>query len=128
MPGPARAPIRVVVVEDEPEVRAALADVVTAVPSLELAGQAGDADEGLRVAVRTRPDVVLADVRMPAGGGVRLAREVSERLPATSVVALSAYEDGASRQEMLAAGAREYAVKGIPITDLVAAIHRAAGR
>jgi len=118
----------VLVVDDEPEVRAALVDVVHAVPSLELAGEAADAEAGLRAALRLRPDVVLADVRMPHGGGMRLAREVRDRLPATRVVALSAYEDGASRQEMLAAGAAEYAVKGIAVGDLVELIHRAARR
>jgi len=121
-------PVRILVVEDEPEVRAALVDLVSAIPSLTLVGEASDAEEGVRVAVAVRPDVILADVRMPGGGGARLARNVSARLPGARIVALSAYEDGASRQEMLAAGACLYAVKGLAIGELVALIHRAAER
>src|SRR4029450_13321051 len=64
-------PLRVLIAEDEPEVREILISVVDADPGLELAGVAADAEKAVEVARVTRPDVALLDVSMPGGGGVR---------------------------------------------------------
>ena len=75
---------------------------------------------------RRRPDVALVDFKMPAGGGPRVAREVSRSFPGTRVVALSAYEDQNSVFQMLRAGAVGYLVKGAPLVEIVDTIRRAA--
>jgi EAL domain-containing protein (putative c-di-GMP-specific phosphodiesterase class I)/DNA-binding response OmpR family regulator len=115
--------IRVLVADDEPVVRAALAELVEADDTLELVGAASDAQEAIELAIREHPDVALLDVKMPAGGGPRAAREIRISSVQTRVVALSAYEDRASVLEMLRAGAVGYLVKGTRAAEIVKMIH-----
>lgn len=105
--------------------RDALGELIARDRSLELVGTAGDASEAVDLAARVRPDVALVDVKMPGGGGPRAARGIRERSPGTRIVALSAYEDHGAVQQMLAAGATGYLVKGVPIREIVEALHRA---
>ncbi len=115
--------IRVLVADDEPVVRAALAELIEAENTLELVGVAKDAQEAIELAVREHPDVALLDVKMPAGGGPRAAREIRIGSLQTRVVALSAYEDRTSVLEMLRAGAVGYLVKGTRAAEIVKMIH-----
>ncbi len=118
--------VSVLIAEDEATVRRALSELVGAEEGLELAGLARDADEAIELIERRRPDVALVDFKMPAGGGPRVAREVSRSFPGTHVVALSAYEDRNSVFQMLRAGAVGYLVKGAPLVEIVETIRRAA--
>lgn len=119
------ARIRVLLAEDELSVRDALAALILREPTLELVGTAGDAIEAGDAAALSQPDVALVDVKMPGGGGPRATKTIRERSPGTRVVALSAYEDHGAVQQMLAAGATGYLVKGVPIREIVDALHRA---
>jgi signal transduction histidine kinase len=122
MPDPGR--ITVLIAEDEPAVRSALADLIQTDDDLELIGAAGDAEQAIDMAGRHHPDVALLDVKMPAGGGPRASREIRSLSPQTRVVALSAYEDRATVLEMLRAGAAGYLVKGASAGEIVEAIRR----
>src|SRR3970282_2532060 len=70
--------------------------------------------------------VPILDVKMPAGGGPRAAREIAERVPGTRVVALSAHCDRQAIASMLRAGALGYVVKGAPIDEIIETVGRAA--
>lgn len=118
--------VRILVADDQEDVREALAAVVGAEPSFQLVGQAADADEAIELARRHRPDVALLDVKMPAGGGPRAAREIALSSPETRIVALSAYEDRSSVFEMLRAGAVGYVVKGATAEEIRETIERCA--
>src|SRR5436309_14093271 len=96
--------IRVLIADDEAAVRDALSDLIGSDESMEVVGTAGDADEAIELGRNERPDVALVDVKMPAGGGARAAREIRAESPQTHVVALSAYEDRSTVLEMLRAG------------------------
>ena len=116
--------ITVLIAEDEPAVRSALADLIDIEDELELVGAAADAQEAIDLAKEHLPDVALVDVKMPAGGGTRAAREIRSLSPTTRVVALSAYEDRTTVLEMLRAGAAGYLVKGTSAGEIVEAIRR----
>ena len=118
--------VRVLVADDQPDTRRALADLVVTEPSLELVGLAAGAEEAVALAHRERPDVALLHVRMPGGGGPRAARGIRRRSPRTRVVAFSAYGDLSTVTQMLDAGADGYLVKGAPGEEIVNAIHHAA--
>jgi EAL domain-containing protein (putative c-di-GMP-specific phosphodiesterase class I)/CheY-like chemotaxis protein len=120
------AHVRVLVADDEPDLRDALTDLLAHEPSLALVGAASDADEAVSMARREQPDVALVDVKMPAGGGPRAAREIVRTSPRTRVIALSAFEDRATVLEMLRAGAVGYLVKGMAGEEIVDSIHRVA--
>src|SRR4051812_31853669 len=104
--------IRVLVADDEPIMRSALAELIQDEPSLELVGLAEDTDATIEMAQSIQPDVALIDVRMPGGGGQRATREIRRTVPRTRIVALSAFHDRSSVFQMLHAGAVGYLVKG----------------
>jgi EAL domain-containing protein (putative c-di-GMP-specific phosphodiesterase class I)/AmiR/NasT family two-component response regulator len=118
-------PIRVLIAEDDPAVRAALEAVVRSEPTLELAGSVGDAAEAIRGAERERPDVALLDVRMP-GGGARAARGIKRAAAETRVLAFSAHDDRPTVIDMLEAGAVGYLVEGSGVSTIVDSITSAA--
>ena len=68
--GVSRSPIRVLLVDDDPLVRAGLAMMLGGAPDLEIVGEAADGDEVAAAVARTRPDVVLMDIRMPRVDGL----------------------------------------------------------
>ncbi|HEY7761783.1 MAG TPA: EAL domain-containing protein [Actinomycetota bacterium] len=117
-------PIRVLIADDEPALRVALADLLSQEIDMVLIGSAADADEAIALAGDQRPDVALVDVSMPAGGGARAAREISRCSPATRVIALSAFEDRPTVLDMLRAGAVGYLVKGTAGEEIVGSIQK----
>lgn len=119
------ATIRVLVADDEPFMRAALADILSDESSLDLVAVAAEPGSAVELAAQIRPDVAVVDVRMPDGGGAQAARGIREVSPATAVLALSASDDRESVFGMLQAGAVGYLVKGTATSEVVEAIHRA---
>ena len=63
-------PIRVLIVDDQPVVRAGFAAILAAQPDIEVRGEASGGHEAVALARQLRPDVVLMDVRMPDGDGI----------------------------------------------------------
>ena len=118
--------LRILIADDEPEMRATLAGLVATDPGLKLAGVAEDADEAVEVARVTRPDVALLDVSMPGGGGPRAAVGIRWRSPRTNLVAFSMHDDRAAIVDMLRAGAVGYVVKGASCEEILDALRWAA--
>ncbi len=122
----AERPIRVILVDDDPGVLAALTELIDDESGMAVVGTARDADEAVLVAEHTRPDVALLDLQMPGGGGSRATREIILRSPRTGVLAVSAHGARSAVAEMLRAGALGYVVKGAPIAEIVDAVRRTA--
>jgi len=120
MPG-----IRVLIAEDEPDVREALVDLVSSDPEMEVVGEASNAAEAAEVAIRLRPDVALLDVKMPEGGGSQAARAIRQGSPQTLIVGLSAYQDRRTVLDMIRAGVVGYVVKGAAADEILRTIRRA---
>jgi EAL domain-containing protein (putative c-di-GMP-specific phosphodiesterase class I)/DNA-binding NarL/FixJ family response regulator len=117
-------PIRVLVADDEDSVLDVLESLIESDPGLDLVGKVRDAEAAIDAAEQEQPDVALVDVRMPGGGGVRAAREIRRRCPATRVIALSAFEDRETVLAMLRAGALAYVAKGDSTREILRAIRR----
>jgi EAL domain-containing protein (putative c-di-GMP-specific phosphodiesterase class I)/DNA-binding NarL/FixJ family response regulator len=118
-------PIRVLIADDDAQVREILAALIDAEPLLELTDAVCDAEQAIMACARRSPTVAVLDVRMP-GGGEMAARGIKRVSPETRVLALTASDDRATVIGMLAAGADGYLVKGISVDEIVAAIVRAA--
>jgi len=116
--------IRVLIADDEPAIREALADLLASEETLELVAVATDTDEAIEAARQTMPDVALLDVKMPGGGGPRAAREILGIAPHTRIVALSAHDDRSSVLEMLRAGVVGYVVKGAAAEEILETVRR----
>lgn len=118
------SPIRVAVADDEETVVEVLRALIGSDPSLRFVGAAHNAEDAIEMTVRERPDVILLDVRMPGGGGLRATREITKRCAPTKVVALSAHEDSDTVIGMISAGASAYVPKGDSTDKILRTIHR----
>ena len=116
-------PIRVLVADDNAEIRSALAALIDSDEELELAAIAADANEAVELAAREQPDVALVDSRMPAGGAVAAVPGMARRSPKTSVILLTATGVAPDGLETEIAGC---IAKGSPVRQLVDSVKRAA--
>jgi len=116
--------IRVALVDDQPLVRMGLATIIGAEEDLELAGEAGDGREALAMLRRTRPDVVLCDIRMPVLDGLGLLERVSqdESLAGVRLVMLTTFELDEYVFEALRLGASGFLLKDADPARLLDAI------
>ncbi len=89
-PAVARRDIRVLLVDDQELVRRGFAALLANEPGIEVVGEAGDGAQAIAETWRTRPDVVLMDIRMPRMDGLDATRAIcgDERLSATKVLVL----------------------------------------
>jgi two-component system, NarL family, response regulator DevR len=110
--------IRVLVIDDFPLVREGLAAALAIDPGFEVLGQGSDAEEGLRMALEMRPDVVLLDLRMPEGGGIALLERLREELPETRALVVTASEKAETLLDAVAAGAAGYVTKRVSAREL----------
>jgi DNA-binding NarL/FixJ family response regulator len=120
--------ISVVVVDDEPLIRSGLRAIIDAEPDLTVVGEAADGAEVLPVVRRTRPDVVLMDVRMPAVDGIHATKLLLDGLdPAPRVLVVTTFENDDYVYDALRAGASGFLLKRTPPDDIIAAIRTVAG-
>ena len=119
--------VRVVIVDDEPLIRSGLRAIVDAEPDLDVVGEAGDGAEVLPVVRRTRPDVVLMDVRMPAVDGIQATRLLLDGIdPAPKVLVVTTFENDDYVYDALRAGASGFLLKRTPPADIVQGIRTVA--
>lgn len=108
-----KAPVRVVLVDDSPTVRAVLRRMLSRDPGLEVVGEAGDGLAGVQMVVEQRPDVVLMDLEMPGLDGFAAIQQIVEKRPVPILVLSSRARVGGRRTvfEAIAAGAVEVLAK-----------------
>jgi DNA-binding NarL/FixJ family response regulator len=119
-------PVRVLVADDHPVVRAGLRALLSAEPGLAVVAEAGSGEETVVMARQHHPDVVLMDLRMPGAGGLAAIRQLSADQPGVRVVVLTTYDSDADILPAVEAGAAGYLLKDTPRDTLVGAIFAAA--
>jgi DNA-binding NarL/FixJ family response regulator len=117
---------RVVVVDDDPLVRSALALMLGGGAGLEVVGEAGDGREGVRLVRETRPDVVLMDIRMPVLNGLEATRILHAEPEPPRVIILTTFDADEHVRSALAAGADGFLLKDTPPAQIVEAIRKVA--
>ena len=119
--------IRVLVVDDHSVVRSGLKLLLAAEDDIEVAGDAGNADQAALRAELLKPDVVLLDVVMPGRSGIDVTPEILERSPGSKVLVLSMQDDPRYVREAFAAGASGYVLKEAADSEVVHAVREVAG-
>jgi two-component system response regulator DevR len=120
-------PLRVLLVDDHEVVRKGLASLLKATDDIVVAGEAGTVRDAIEAADRTRPDVVVMDVRLADGSGIEATREIRARRPQTQVIMLTSFADDEALFSSIMAGASGYVLKQVKSGELVRAI-RTVGR
>jgi DNA-binding NarL/FixJ family response regulator len=119
-------PVRVLVVDDDALVRSALAMVLGGAPGLELVGEAADGAEVPAAVARTRPDVVLMDIRMPRTDGLTATEALMGAPDAPAVIVLTTFDADDQVLRALRAGASGFLLKDTPPAAIVDAVRRVA--
>lgn len=121
--------IAVVLVDDQPLVRAGLRTLLEHDPDIQVVGEAADGESGVRLVQQTRPAVVLMDIRMPGLDGLAATRQIvgDARLQETKVVVLTTFDEDEHIHEAIRAGAAGYLLKDISPEELRRAVHVVAG-
>jgi two-component system response regulator DegU len=114
--------IRVAIVDDHTMLREGLRKILSMEEDLEVVGDTEKASEAPAMAQRTRPDVMLLDIRMPGTGGLEVIGPVHEASPATKVLILTASDDRRDHVAALTQGARGIMMKDSAAETLVSAI------
>jgi DNA-binding NarL/FixJ family response regulator len=120
------APIRVVLVDDDPLVRAGLGLMLRGAPQLEIVGEAGDGAEALEVIARARPDVALMDIRMPRMDGLTATERICQQPRPPKVIVLTTFDADDYVVRALASGASGFLLKDTSPPMIVEAIQKVA--
>ncbi len=114
--------LRVLVVEDLGLVRAGILSILSQVEDIEVAGEATNGADAVRLAALLEPDVVLMDQDLPEIDGPEATRLIKEALPSIEVIVMTDRLDAVKALEAIEAGATGYVLKDIPATNLLAAL------
>jgi DNA-binding NarL/FixJ family response regulator len=124
--GSAAPAVRVLVVDDDPLVRAALRMVLGGADGVELVGEVADGADVPAAVRATAPHVVLMDIRMPRVDGLTATERVRRQDAAPEIIVLTTFDADEHVLRALRAGASGFLLKDTPPADIVAAVRRVA--
>lgn len=117
-----QAPLRVMLVDDHQIVRDGIKGMLHATDDIVVTAEASSVREAIDEADRTRPDIVVMDVRLADGSGIEATREIRAKHPKTRVVMLTSFADDEALFASIMAGADGYVLKQVKSGDLLRAI------
>jgi two-component system, NarL family, response regulator DegU len=123
-PEEVRGPTRLAIVDDHELARESLQNMLSDEIDIEIVGEAANGRQALLLCSRSRPDLILMDVRMPEMDGLTATKEVKQRYPEISVMMLTMHENPDYLLEALKAGAAGYVLKDAPQDDIIEAVRR----
>ena len=119
-------PIRVLLADDHELVRAGIRSLLEKLTDVEVAAEASDGREAIRLVEKHEPHVLLTDIAMPLLSGLEVTRHLTDKFPKVRVVVLSMYSDEEHVYLALRAGAAGYLLKGAAREELELAIRAVA--
>jgi DNA-binding NarL/FixJ family response regulator len=120
----AKKRVRVLIVDDHPTVREALAMRISRQPDLEVCGEAADMAEALRLVADTQPDLAVIDISLKTGNGIDLIKRIKDRNNTIRLLVWSGHSESLYAERALRAGALGYVHKDQATGTIVDAIRR----
>lgn len=127
MTDPVTSPITILTADDHPLIRTGLAAVIGAEPGLQVVAEAANGEEAIEAYARSRPDIVLMDLRMPVMDGLTATHAILADDPNARIIVLTTYDGDEDIHRALAAGARGYLLKDMMRTELLNVIRTVRG-
>ena len=115
-------PIKLLLVDDHAVMRAGLANMLSAVSSFEVVGEADDCETAIKLCQQNQPDIVLLDIYMPNQSGLNCLEQLQRQMPGCRVLMLSSSEIELDIQSCLAMGARGFVSKSAKPAELIESI------
>jgi DNA-binding NarL/FixJ family response regulator len=115
----------VVLVDDHKLLRDGIRAIIEASPEFDVVAEGSDGREGVQLAAKHRPDIVLLDIWMPNLSGIEACSQIRRESPRSRVVMMSQHDTGSYVQSALREGACGYVLKTAASTDLIAALRAA---
>ena len=122
-----REVINVVLIDDHELVRTGFRMILQQQTDITIVGEAGSAEDGLRLIRSLSPDIALVDVHMPGMSGIELTERVCRSKMATRIVVVTVVDDARFPKRLLDAGALGYMTKGCSAEELVSAVRQVNG-
>jgi pilus assembly protein CpaE len=116
--------IHVLIVDDIAETRENVKKLLYFEDDIDIVGTAADGREGVDLAVKLNPDIVLMDINMPGMDGIAASEAISAQAPNVQVVMMSVQGEADYLRRSMLAGAREFLIKPFSGDELVNSIHR----
>lgn len=113
---------RIMIIDDHPIIRGTIANVLRADPELDMVGECGDGEDGLRMVLAESPDLVILDLDLPRLDGLSMIRRIRAQNLKTSILVLSAKPEHVMASYTRNAGANGYVSKGREISELITAL------
>jgi len=114
--------IRVMLVDDHPAFRKGIAALIESEPDLKVVSETGDGSEAVEVFRRSKPDVVLMDLRLPGMGGVEATMAIRKEFPDAKIIVLTTFDADEDIYRAIQSGAKSYVLKDTPDDELAATI------
>ncbi|WP_381805123.1 response regulator [Streptomyces niveus] len=122
MAGGPRAPVRVVLADDQPLIRSGLRVLIADHPDLDVVGEAGTGAQAVHLVRELRPDVVVMDIRMPGMDGIEATGLITAGPGSARVVVLTTFDDDEYVYAALRAGASGFLIKDMSLEGILSAI------
>jgi DNA-binding NarL/FixJ family response regulator len=115
-------PARIVIIEPLDLLREGLISVINNQPDMIIVGEAGSVLQGIRVAIQTRPDILLLNLSLPDGNGLDVITRIRSSLPGMQTVALTAHRSEDLLFSAIEKGVRGYYLQNTPLDELLKAL------
>ena len=115
-------------VDDHEVVRLGLKSLIQRFDNLDVVAEAGSETEAVSEALRTKPDVILMDIRLDGGSGINATQQIKQALPAVQIIMLTSFADQELLFDAIKAGAAGYVLKQVGTGELIRTIEAASRR
>lgn len=122
LPSTELAPLKILIVEDDPMMQLGLEQTLGDYPQLQIVGQAADGYSAVEMAQKLQPDVIVMDIGLPRQDGIAATQQIKAVFPNVRIVMLTSHTTETEVIAALSSGADAYCIKGTNVDRLIAAI------